>query len=94
MNNTIYTSEEKNLIDSKYPTGLYIVVTGNGKIYNFSVGASGTLRLYDHNGWANTVTGLSGKEWKWHNYIYQEDIDALQNEMEELKQLAAAGIVL
>lgn len=77
VNNTIYTSEEKNLIDSKYSTGLYIVVTGNGKIYNFSVGASGTLRLYDYNGWANTVTGLSGKEWKWHNYIYQEDIDAL-----------------
>jgi hypothetical protein len=97
VGNTIYVGNIRDLIVGReYENGLYTVETNRGKMYNLNVyGLFHMLRLYDHNGWAEVVTKEDGeKDWKWYHYAYKEDIDALQNEMEEIKQLAAAGIVL
>lgn len=78
VDNTIYVIYERELIDKKLSKGIYTVVNGIGNVYNLSVDSSGTLRLYNHKGWANVSTGADGgKDWKWHHYTYQEDIDAL-----------------
>lgn len=82
VGNTIYVFDERLLIGEEYKNGLYVVIiigALHSKTYNLNVyGMRHTLRLYNHNGWAEVATNEDGeKYWEWHNYAYKEDIDAL-----------------
>lgn len=95
VGNTLYVPNIEYLIGREYENGLYVVIiigALHSKTYNLNVyGMRHTLRLYNHNGWAEVATNEDGeKYWKWHRYTYEghthttQDVIGLAEVIEEV----------